>query len=96
MAGTGAIDLGAAFLGKFYPGRKEAFISQPSWINHYLIFRNYNFNVKAFRYYDRIRKRFDSEGFLQDIEKLPNHSVILFQPCGHNPASVQPIVSYAV
>ncbi|KAI2798817.1 Aspartate aminotransferase, mitochondrial [Blomia tropicalis] len=93
LAGTGALDLGATFLGKFYLGRKEAFISQPSWINHYLIFTNYGFNTKAFRYYDNKRKQFDTNGFFEDIEKLPDHSVVLFQPCGHNPASVQPTPS---
>lgn len=93
LAGTGALDLGAAFLGKFFEGRREMYLSQPSWINHYLIFKNYQFNVKAFRYYSNVHKTFDSVGFFEDLEKIPDHSVILFQPCGHNPSSVQPSVS---
>ncbi|UXI19420.1 hypothetical protein NH340_JMT05363 [Sarcoptes scabiei] len=89
MAGTGALDLGAAFLGKFFEGHKIVSISNPSWINHFFIFRNYNFDIKAYRYYDNARKTFDAEGFFNDINQLPDHSVILFQPCGHNPSAIE-------
>ena len=92
LAGTGALDLGAAFLGKFFEANKQVFLSQPSWVNHYFIFKNYNFDVNAYRYYDNKQKSFDSVGFFEDLEKIPDHSVILFQPCGHNPSSVQPDV----
>lgn len=90
LAGTGAIDLGAAFLGKFFEGRRQVFISRPSWINYYCIFSNYRFEVATYRYYDAATKRFDAGGFFDDLAKLPEHSVVMFQPCGHNPASVQP------
>lgn len=93
LAGTGALDLGAAFLGKFFQGRKQVFISQPSWINHYLIFKNYSFDVKAYRYYDHMNRTFDMAGFFEDIEQIPDHSVILFQPCGHNPSAIELTVS---
>ena len=93
LAGTGAIDLGAAFLGKFFEGRRQVFISRPSWINYYCIFSNYRFEVATYRYYDAATKRFDAGGFFDDLAKLPEHSVVMFQPCGHNPASVQPSVN---
>ncbi|KAH9424433.1 Aspartate aminotransferase, mitochondrial, partial [Dermatophagoides pteronyssinus] len=89
LAGTGALDLGAAFLSKFFQGHKQVSISNPSWINHYFIFRNYNFNIHSFRYYDYQRKTFDENGFFDDLKNLPNNSVILFQPCGHNPSAIE-------
>lgn len=70
------------------------FISRPSWINYYFIFSNYQFEVATYRYYDVATKRFDAAGFFEDLAKLPDHSVVMFQPCGHNPASVQPAVSF--
>lgn len=89
MAGTGALDLGVAFLSKFFEGHKIAAISNPSWINHYFIFKNYHFDVQQFRYYDNVRKTFDVDGFFEDINNLPDNSVILFQPCGHNPSAIE-------
>ena len=55
-----------------------------------MIFQNYNFRVSNFSYYDFKLQRFDAENCFADIERMPDDSVILLQPCGHNPTGTQP------
>jgi len=34
--------------------------------------------------------KLDLKGMIQDIESLPDDTVVLLQPCGHNPTGIDP------
>jgi len=65
-------------------------MSNPSWGNHGPINVESDFNVKYFRYYKPATRGFDFEGCIEDMNKIPEKSVILLQACAHNPTGVDP------
>lgn len=90
ISGTGALKVGAEFLKKHFPGRKEAWLPTPSWGNHNPIYTDSDFQVRSYRYYEPKTRGFDFAGALEDINKIPEGSVILLQACAHNPTGVDP------
>lgn len=89
ISGTGSLRIGAAFLAK-YSGVKDVYLPTPSWGNHTPIFKHSGMNVKAYRYYDSATCGFDFKGAMEDINKIPEGSVILLHACAHNPTGVDP------
>lgn len=53
----------------------------PSWGNHTPIMKHAGLDVKSYRYYDAKTCGFDFNGAMQDIEKIPENSIILFHAC---------------
>lgn len=90
LSGTGGLRVGAEFLKKFFPYSRNIWIPTPSWGNHNPIFSDSDFKVYQYRYYKPATKGFDFEGCLDDINKIPENSVILLQACAHNPTGVDP------
>lgn len=90
ISGTGSLRIGAAFLAKFFPGNKTVYLPDPSWGNHTPIMKHAGLDVKSYRYYDPKTCGFDFNGAIQDIEKIPENSIILFHACAHNPTGVDP------
>ncbi len=85
LSGTYALKIGMKFLKRFYKGNKTIYISHPTWTNHYYLSRHAGLNVKFYKYYDFENKKIDFDGLINDMIKAPNHSIFLFQICGHNP-----------
>ncbi|CAF3461827.1 unnamed protein product [Rotaria sp. Silwood1] len=90
ISGTGSLRIGAAFLAKFFPGNKIIYLPNPSWGNHTPIMKHAGLDVKSYRYYDSKTCGFDFNGAKEDIEKIPENSIILFHACAHNPTGVDP------
>jgi aspartate aminotransferase len=90
LSGTGGLRVGAEFLKKYFPYSREVYMSTPSWGNHSPIMSDSGFAVKFFRYYEPATRGFDFNGCMEDINKIPEHSVILIQACAHNPTGVDP------
>lgn len=91
LSGTGALFLGAAFLAKCCHDRK-VYIPNVTWENHRQIFNTVGMagNVCEYRYYDAKSIALDLKGLLEDLEKAPDGSIILFHTCAHNPTGVDP------
>ncbi len=53
----------------------------PSWGNHTPIMKHSGLDVKSYRYYDANTCGFDFNGAKEDIEKIPENSIILFHAC---------------
>ena len=49
ISGTGALRIGGAFLGRFYPHNKTIYLPVPSWGNHTPVFRDSGLEVKGLR-----------------------------------------------
>jgi len=89
LSGTGALRLGGEFIAKFLPGR-TIYISDPTWGNHKAVFSNSGLKHKDYRYFNAKTLGLDFEGFVEDLKKAPEGSVILLHACAHNPTGVDP------
>lgn len=92
ISGTGANHLGAAFVSKYYEfnGDKKVYLSNPTWVNHFAIFRNVGIEPLEYPYYDPKTIGLDFEKLLLTLKALPAKSVILLHGCAHNPTGVDP------
>ncbi|KDQ60719.1 hypothetical protein JAAARDRAFT_31694 [Jaapia argillacea MUCL 33604] len=92
ISGTGANHLGALFLSRFYQwdGPKQVYLSDPTWINHFAIFRNVGIEPLTYPYYDPKTIGLDYTGFIGSLESATPRSVFLIHACAHNPTGVDP------
>jgi aspartate aminotransferase len=90
ISGTGSLRIGGAFLKNFFPGPQEIWMPTPTWGNHGQIFRHSGLTPKSYRYYDPSNCGFDIAGAIEDINKIPERSIILLHACAHNPTGVDP------
>jgi aspartate aminotransferase len=52
--------------------------------------RHAGMEMKQYRYYDKKTCGYDEAGALEDIQKIPEGSIILLHACAHNPTGVDP------
>ncbi|BFZ56289.1 aspartate transaminase aat1 [Savitreella phatthalungensis] len=90
ISGTGALRFGGQFLARWYPHGKTIYLPTPSWGNHTPIFKDSGLEVKNYRYYDPKNIALDIEAMLEDIEAMPDKSIVLLHACAHNPTGVDP------
>ena len=90
ISGTGTLRLGAEFLKKFYPKSEVAYLPNPSWANHAQIMSHVGIKAGYYRYYDPNTLGFDIRGCLDDLNNLPERSLVLLHACAHNPTGVDP------
>lgn len=93
ISGTGANHLGALFLSKFYfhdDERKQVYLSDPTWVNHFAIFENVGIEPLTYPYYDPKTISLDFTGLINSLKTAPPRSVFLLHGCAHNPTGVDP------
>ncbi|KAG9510177.1 Aspartate aminotransferase, mitochondrial [Fragariocoptes setiger] len=90
LSGTGSLTVGAAFLRDFHNYSKEVYMPAPTWGNHIPLFKRNGFNVKQYRYYDPKTCGFDFVGAMEDLNNMPEKSIVLLHACAHNPSGVDP------
>nr|CAB3250406.1 aspartate aminotransferase, cytoplasmic-like [Phallusia mammillata] len=94
LGGTGALRIAAEFLKRFYNQRETCmpvFVSDPTWANHYGIFRNAGFNdIRRYRYWDTNTRTINFAGFTEDLQTAPEYSIVVFHACAHNPTGIDP------
>jgi len=84
VGGTGALHIAGRFL-KETLGFKKLYLGLPTWANHRRIFENAHLQVESFPYYSKELRGVDFAALCQNIEKMEKRSVLLMQPCCHNP-----------
>ncbi|KAM7330240.1 aspartate aminotransferase, cytoplasmic [Alexandromys fortis] len=95
LGGTGALRIGADFLGRWYNGidNKDTpiYVSSPTWENHNAVFSAAGFkDIRSYRYWDAEKRGLDLQGFLSDLENAPEFSVFVLHACAHNPTGTDP------
>lgn len=90
ISGTGSLRIGAAFFSKWYQPSKTVYLPVPSWGNHTPIFNHAGLEVKSYRYYDPKTCGLDFAAATEDLNKLPEGSIVLLHACAHNPTGVDP------
>ncbi len=66
------------------------YISDPAWLTHDFMAARAGYDVRWYRYWDSRGRRVDWEGLLEDLGAAPEGSVVILQPCGHNPTGIDP------
>ncbi|GJQ70628.1 putative aspartate aminotransferase [Trypoxylus dichotomus] len=90
LSGSGALKLGLELLKRHYNGPKVVYVSSPTWGNHIQMSKFAYLDVKTYKYYEPKTCSLDFKGFLDDINKMPEKSIIIFHVCAHNPTGVDP------
>ncbi|KAB5596474.1 Aspartate aminotransferase [Ceratobasidium theobromae] len=93
ISGTGANHLGALFLSRFYEwtdNKRQVYLSDPTWINHFAIMRNVQIEPVTYPYYDPKTIGLDFTGLINSLKAAPARSVFLLHACAHNPTGVDP------
>ncbi len=88
LGGSGALRVGADLLKVVLGDKAVVAISDPSWGNHYALFRAAGFTLLDYRYYDAATHGLDFPGMLEDLGRLAPGSVVLLHACCHNPTGV--------
>lgn len=89
LGGTGALRIGAEFLTRSGIS-KTIYLSDPTWQNHKAIFTSAGMKVDAYSYYDTLNNALNFPALCQAIRQIPPGSVLLLQPCCHNPTGISP------
>jgi aspartate aminotransferase len=89
LGGTGALRIGGDFL-TANQLCSTIYLSDPTWPNHITIFLRAGMKVDTFTYYDMNNNVLNFTGMRQSLEKAPPGSVVLLQPCCHNPTGLSP------
>jgi len=92
LSGTGALRLGVDFIKKFLPNGTKVFLPTPSWANHKNIMIHANVPFSFYRYYDQKTRGLAFSELIEDINQIPEKSIILFHACAHNPTGVDPSI----
>ena len=87
IGGSGALKVGADFLQRYFPNA-GVWVSDPTWDNHRAIFEGAGFVVGDYPYYDANTGAVRFTEMLAKISSLPQHSVVVLQPCCHNPTGM--------
>lgn len=84
VGGSGALRVGADFI-YHYLSRREVWVSDPTWANHWAIFEGAGLKVNTYPYFDDATGQLRFDAMLATLSALPEGAVVLLHPCCHNP-----------
>ncbi|GJQ83914.1 putative aspartate aminotransferase [Trypoxylus dichotomus] len=90
IGGSGALRVCFTLIRKFYDGNRIVFVPNPTWKYHEIIIRSTGLEVGTYKYYDPMTKDVDFASMMEDIKKMPDRSVVLFNVCAHDPTGIDP------
>ncbi|KAH7234721.1 pyridoxal phosphate-dependent transferase [Fusarium redolens] len=88
ISGTGSLLLAGLVLRKANSGIENIIITDPTWSNHDLLFKEIGFNVTKAPYYKD--RSFDFEGYIGALKKADKRSAVVLHACAHNPTGCDP------
>jgi aspartate aminotransferase len=90
LSGTGALRNGGDFL-TMQLGRSVVMVSDPTWGNHNMVFKNSGFTaIRKYRYWSKDSRGLDFNGMIEDFNNAPAGAVVVLHACAHNPTGVDP------
>lgn len=84
VGGSGALKLAADFLYHAL-SRREIWVSDPTWANHWAIFEGAGLQVNTYPYFDNNTGLVRFDAMMDALSCLPTGAVVLLHPCCHNP-----------
>jgi aspartate/tyrosine/aromatic aminotransferase len=92
ISGTGANHLGALFLARQLQPQ-NVFISDPTWVNHHLIWEVAAPSVvrRVYPYYNASTRELDFKGMMSTLDnEAEEGDVVILHACAHNPTGIDP------
>ena len=86
--GCGALRMLSDMLYRIASDRKF-WVSDPTWGNHYPIFRQSGFEVDAYPYLNRESKTVDVDALMGKLSTLGKQDIVVFHACCHNPSGAE-------
>jgi len=87
LSGTGGMSLAFEFLKRFSPSR-AVYIPKESPQSYNQLLKGMTTNT--YTYFNMETKEVDLENMLEDLSEAPKGSIVVLQPCGHNPTGADP------
>jgi aspartate aminotransferase/aromatic-amino-acid transaminase len=87
--GTGGLRLAGDFVRQCL-GKRNIWVSNPTWANHQGIFTKADLDISVYPYYDTKSHDLNLAGMITVLEDIPENDVVLFHACCHNPTGVDP------
>lgn len=87
LGGSGGLKVGADFLHRYFPDA-QAWVSDPTWENHRVLFEGAGLTVNTYPYYDPATGGVRFDEMLALFDTLPRNSIVLLHACCHNPTAV--------
>ncbi|KAH6959915.1 aspartate aminotransferase [Ilyonectria sp. MPI-CAGE-AT-0026] len=88
LSGTGALLLIGLTLRKTSTAPTTIYVTDPTWINHHLMFTNIGFEVEKIPSYKD--GAFDFDTYIQTLKTAKPGSAIILHTCAHNPTGCDP------
>ncbi len=86
--GCGALRMLSDTLYRIASG-KTFWVSDPTWGNHYPIFRQSGFHVDTYPYLDRRTRQVDFDALMGKLTVLGQDDIVVFHACCHNPSGAE-------
>lgn len=86
--GCGALRMLADMLYRIAPDH-TIWLSEPTWGNHYPIFRASGFQVATYPYLDRATKTVDRDQLMSKLQTLGARDIVVLHGCCHNPSGAE-------
>ncbi len=86
--GCGALRMLSDMLYRIASDRKF-WVSDPTWGNHYPIFRQSGFDIDAYPYLNRKTKTVDVDALMGKLSTLGKSDIVVFHACCHNPSGAE-------
>jgi len=86
--GCGALRMLSDMLARIAKDRKF-WVTDPTWGNHYPIFRGSGFEVDAYPYLDRDSKTVNVDAMMSKLSTLGKNDIVVFHACCHNPSGAE-------
>lgn len=68
---------------------RTVWVSDPTWGNHYPIFRQSGFNVETYPYLNRDSKTVDIDALMEKMKTFGSKDIVLLHGCCHNPSGAE-------
>lgn len=88
ISGSGSLRVGAEFIAEYI--HKTIYVCDPTWANHFPMFKAAGLNVQTYQYFDAKNKSLNIDEIIDTLSKAEIGACVLLHVCGHNPTGVDP------
>ncbi|XP_030570705.1 uncharacterized protein LOC115769858 isoform X1 [Drosophila novamexicana] len=90
ISGTGALRVAAEFMSQVMK-RRTCYMPQPTWDNHFGVFKAAGFkHLKHYPYWNAKKHKIDISKLLAALSEAPEGAIVVFQAAAHNPTGMDP------
>ncbi|KAI5263407.1 aromatic-amino-acid aminotransferase [Aureobasidium subglaciale] len=90
LSGTGSLHLTGLLIRSVLSPLPKIYVPEPTWSNHYQIYRSLGFTCESFPYYDYHKKVIDMDAYLSTLRSARIGSIYILHACAQNPTGCDP------